>query len=189
MENNDDCDDANSEAYPSANEYCDDIDSDCDGDFIDEVVVDAAVFYQDLDGDGFGDINSTVVSCEAPEGYVSDAQDCDDNNNTINPSFDEICDGIDNNCDQRVDESEAVDAPIWYLDFDNDGYGSTYSVFSCVQPDSFSNNNLDCDDSNLNISPEGLEICDGIDNDCDTHTDEEDESLDESTMNCLLCRY
>ena len=43
-----------------------------------KLTLNATVFYQDLDGDGFGDIDSTVVSCEAPEGYVSDAQDCDD---------------------------------------------------------------------------------------------------------------
>lgn len=33
-------------------------------------------------------------------------------------------------------------------------------------------NNLDCEDTSVAINLSGTEICDGIDNDCDTMTDE-----------------
>jgi uncharacterized protein (TIGR02145 family) len=57
-------------------------------------------FYQDSDGDGFGDINSTVDAASAPTGYVDDNTDCDDTDPAVNPDADEIPnDGKDNNCD------------------------------------------------------------------------------------------
>ena len=39
----------------------------------------------------------------------------------------------------------------------------------------------DCDDSDSQISPAAIEICDGIDNDCDTLIGEDDPSLDTTT--------
>ena len=39
---------------------------------------DAATWYIDSDGDGYGDPDTTTVQCEAPTGYGSDARDCDD---------------------------------------------------------------------------------------------------------------
>lgn len=42
-------------------------------------------FYADTDGDGFGDPNNTVTACEAPNGYVTNADDCDDTNSAIYP--------------------------------------------------------------------------------------------------------
>jgi hypothetical protein len=58
------------------------------------------IFYEDSDNDGYGDINSTIVASAAPNGYVSDNTDCNDNNSSINPGAEEIfTDDIDNNCD------------------------------------------------------------------------------------------
>ena len=47
-------------------------------------------------------------------------EDCDDNNANVNPSADELCDGVDNNCDGSVDENVAT---VFYADSDDDGYG------------------------------------------------------------------
>src|SRR5688572_653663 len=62
-------------------------------------------FYRDADGDGYGNPNSSLQSCSAPAGYVSNKQDCNDNNPAINPAAVEICgNGIDDNCNGVIDE-------------------------------------------------------------------------------------
>ena len=59
----------------------------------------------------------------------------------------------------------------WFMDSDGDGFGyvdeTQTSIYSCSKPDGYTNNTEDCDDTNLSISPLGIEICDSIDNDCD----------------------
>jgi autotransporter-associated beta strand protein len=64
-------------------------------------------FYADADGDGYGNIAvPSLLLCAPPTGYVANSTDCDDTNASINPGQSEIAgDGIDNNCDGRVDET------------------------------------------------------------------------------------
>ncbi|MFM7016926.1 MAG: T9SS type A sorting domain-containing protein, partial [Bacteroidota bacterium] len=66
----------------------------------------STVYYADVDGDGYGNTNSTSNSCSgAPSGYVAQGGDCNDNNANINPGATEICNnGIDDNCDGNIDE-------------------------------------------------------------------------------------
>ncbi|MBA4153159.1 lamin tail domain-containing protein, partial [Flavobacterium sp.] len=69
----------------------------------------ATLYYFDFDGDGYGIVDDSVLSCEAPFGYVALSGDCDDNNIAINPGATEICyDGIDQNCDGNLMNSCAV---------------------------------------------------------------------------------
>ena len=66
-------------------------------------------WYQDADGDGFGNKNQSQQSCYQPTGYVSDNTDCDDTNVSIYPGAPEnTTDGIDNNCNGTVDECTGV---------------------------------------------------------------------------------
>ena len=61
------------------------------------------LWYPDGDDDGFG-AGEPVESCEAPPDHADQAGDCDDGNPNINPGLDELCDGVDNNCNTLSDE-------------------------------------------------------------------------------------
>ena len=113
-------------------EVCDGKDNDCDG------VVDDGVgwsFYVDADGDGYGDISNSMISCTQPSGYVGNGLDCDDRNANLNPNT------------------------TWYKDEDGDGYYPVGgSQVSCVNP--YLENSTyvaipggDCDDKNASLNP------------------------------------
>src|SRR5690606_2425536 len=99
-----DCDDGNEDVFPGAEEFCDGLDNDCDGD-TDEDSSDLFTWFQDLDGDGFGNSSVTQLSCSQPLGYVLVGGDCDDASANNFPGATEICDNQDNNCDGFIDES------------------------------------------------------------------------------------
>ena len=107
---------------------------------------DPQMFYEDADGDGYGNPGAAVSSCEFEvDGYVMDNTDCDDTfaGAAINPGAEEICDNIDNDCDGTVDN--------WF-DVDRDTYSSCGG---------------DCDDTDFNINPGATETCNGVDDNCD----------------------
>lgn len=65
-------------------------------------------WFLDEDGDGFGDPLEGTVACEPPSaGHVDIGGDCDDAAPGVHPGVDELCDGIDNDCDEGVDEGSA----------------------------------------------------------------------------------
>jgi hypothetical protein len=171
---NTDCDDSNTSTYPTAPEYCDGVDNDCDGTIDEDTAVDAVTWYADADSDGYGDAMVMDVECYQPTGYVADNTDCDDSNNTTYPTASEYCDGVDNDCDSTIDEDTAVDAVTWYADADSDGYGDASTTdIECYQPTGYVADDTDCDDSNATTYPTAPEYCDGLDNDCDGTIDED----------------
>ena len=94
-----DCDDGEALRYPGNVEICDDIDNDCDGE-VDNDANDILTWYEDKDGDGYGDDDRAVESCRALSGYVQQAGDCMDNKAEVNPAAAAVCDdGLDNDCD------------------------------------------------------------------------------------------
>jgi len=103
----------------------------------------------DADGDGY------------PE-----TTDCDDTNADVNPYADEVCNGIDDNCDDVIDP---VKVSV-YADDDGDGYG-TGAVIERCDGAGFATNDTDCDDNNSAVYPGAVELCDGIDNNCDGSID------------------
>ena len=162
-----DCDDSSSVVNPGAEEICDGVDNNCDGE-VDEGVT--STYYADTDGDGFGDAESTTDSCEQPDGYAPIGTDCDDSSAESYPSAPEQCDDIDNDCDGTVDEDVRYD---WYADADGDGYGDPDSAFdTCDPPPGYVTDSSDCDDTEDAAYPGAEEVCDEVDNDCDGDTDE-----------------
>ena len=64
------------------------------------------VWYEDSDGDGYGDIHSRRAAVFKPAGYVDDNRDCAPDDANISPAASEtVGDGIDNNCNGQIDES------------------------------------------------------------------------------------
>ncbi|MFT5679715.1 MAG: hypothetical protein ACI8RZ_000620 [Myxococcota bacterium] len=171
-----DCDDTNPDANPGLSvDVCDDVDNDCDTEIDEDVVY--ADYYIDADGDGYGadDGKDVINDCAAPEGYASTNDDCDDTYDQTYPDAIERCDNKDNSCDGQIDY-QYVDE--WYLDSDGDGYGDeSTETEDCDPPTNYVPDDgldiFDCDDTDGTISPVGVELCDGINNDCDDETDEE----------------
>ena len=63
-----------------------------------------ANWYPDTDGDGFGDPDAAVTGCLPPQGHVEDATDCDDTDAAVSPDAEEVCDGVDNDCNGEIDD-------------------------------------------------------------------------------------
>jgi uncharacterized delta-60 repeat protein len=188
-----DCDDNNPNINPAKAEICDGIDNNCDGQ-VDEGLL--KTFYKDNDGDGYGNSNDSVQACYQTIQYVLNADDCDDNNNLINPNTiwfkdadgDGFTDGVTRvSCLQPTgyvliafqgdcDDSNPLRNPniIWFKDADGDGFTDGTIMLSCVQPVGFIQSALggDCDDSDPIINPGQPEICDGKDNNCNGEIDE-----------------
>ena len=102
-----DCDDARSDVNPDADEVCNDIDDDCDGE-IDVDAVDAAAWYLDADGDGFGDPDTLEYACTRLSSlFVSNDEDCDDSEEEVNPDADEECNARDDDCTDVIDDNGA----------------------------------------------------------------------------------
>jgi hypothetical protein len=146
-----DCDDANDEVHPAAEEVpYDGLDNDCNALSVDD----------DLDGDGF-----------------ALDRDCDDEDATRNPDAIEICDGVDNDCEGTIDGTDAADALTYHPDDDGDGFGQIYGSEQYCEPPSgmviVVDDEFDCDDRDISIYPGADEYCDGEDNDCDDVVDEQ----------------
>ena len=169
----DDCDDSNGDINPDAEEVCDGVDNNCD-DEVDNDATDALTFYQDTDGDGFGNADVMEAACEAAEGYVDNMDDCDDSSGDINPDSTEVCDELDNDCDGDIDDAdEDVDLEtgmMVYADTDTDGYGDMAAgMMSCAIPEGYVEDSSDCDDTDTaigatDVDEDGVLACMG---DCD----------------------
>lgn len=155
----------------------------------------SSLFYADTDSDGYGDNSVFTVACSEPEGYASNADDCDDSDANIGTAnvfyLDADNDGYGNsdssttscgnilpmyvsNADDCNDADAAINPDtVWYADADSDGYGdNSTSITACEQPVGYVIIGNDCDDSDASTNPGAEEVNDGYDNDCDGDVDE-----------------
>ncbi|MFH1464362.1 MAG: MopE-related protein [Pseudomonadota bacterium] len=162
-----DCDDADPVVHPEAEESCNGRDDDCDGAIDEELLAD---FWRDADGDGWGGPYTALPACEAPEGYAAQPGDCDDGDPSTHPGAEEVCDGVDHDCDGVADDGFVT---TWYLDADGDGYGDPATFEEgCDQPSGYVAAGGDCDDTDPAVNPGAEEVCDGDDDDCDGRPDQ-----------------
>jgi parallel beta-helix repeat protein len=112
-------------------------------------------FYLDADIDGYGDSGDSAQACTHPDGYVSNSNDCDDNDELEHPG------------------------QTWYKDSDGDEYSDgTTNTASCTRPAGYYASSEiisttdDCDDGNNSINPEASEVCNGSDDNCNDQIDE-----------------
>lgn len=154
-----DCDDADALFNPGATEddCADPADYNCDG----------SVVYADEDEDGF-------AACE----------ECDDQNSSTYPGADEYCDGVDNDCDNTLDEDDALDVSTWYADSDLDGLGDPLVTDdACYISTGWVANADDCDDtSTSDVDSDGLQDCEDDDIDGDSLRNGWDAAPSDSTV-------
>ncbi|MBM4389589.1 MAG: hypothetical protein FJ090_00595 [Deltaproteobacteria bacterium] len=178
VSNSGDCDDTDAAINPAATETCDGDDNDCDGSTDESGATGETTWYRDADADGYGTTATTRSACTIPSGYVADATDCNDSSAAISPADAEVCDSsdTDEDCDGLADgdDPSVTGTSNWYTDADGDGYGDGASLLSaCEGPSGTVTNSSDCDDTDAEVSPAGVEDCNGEDDDCDGSTDED----------------
>jgi hypothetical protein len=223
-----DCYDNRPEAYPDAPELCNALDDNCDA-VKDEgfelgALCDATngckgawvcgtqgarvcearpgLWRQDNDKDGRGSRQGTgVTSCTQPDGYVPNDLDCDDNNPRRYTGAPELCNALDDDCDDAEDDGLDVggtctgdngcggnracasdggvvcNSPprtVLYPDNDLDQRGKADAGISSCEPTlpGHVTDAGDCDDTRANVYAGAPEICDEQDNDCDGTRDE-----------------
>ncbi|MEQ1505383.1 MAG: putative metal-binding motif-containing protein, partial [Myxococcota bacterium] len=166
-----DCDDTDATIHPEAEELCDAVDRNCDNDPI-QGAVDGDPYYQDNDDDGYGGLLEALCDQTAPDGYVDIGGDCDDDSGATYPGAPDTCgDSVDQDCNGGDGNDSTILS--WYPDVDHDGYGDeTISpTLDCADLSASGDYTgpelaLDCDDSTALVSPDGQEICNLVDDDC-----------------------
>jgi hypothetical protein len=101
-----------------------------------------------------------ALCAAACDGNVAGQQEAADAAAEVPPISDDAAPG----CTAEV-------ADTFYADADGDGYGTPgLTAVDCVQPAGFVDNQLDCNDEDSRVNPDGTELCDGLDNDCSADT-------------------
>ena len=144
-----DCDDFRPEVNAGAVELCDQRDNDCDED-VDEDAVPVEL-WPDPDGDGYHDgSGDPIMGCVGISGYAADWGDCAPSDPLRHLDAEEVCNGLDDNCDNLTDERTRPQCGVGWCRRESD----TCQIGFCMPG-----------------SPEP-ETCNGLDDDCDDETDE-----------------
>ncbi len=160
LDNDDDCNDNEKAARPGAAEICDGVDNNCNGE-TDEGLSPLLEFFRDLDGDGQGDLKSSVMACRKPPGYSESKTDCDDTRAGVFLGAPEYCNGLDDNCNNATDDGTVETGKPCETGDPGLCKPGTYSCPAGAK-------NPVC----LSTYVKSLDVCDQVDNDCDGDVDE-----------------
>jgi hypothetical protein len=156
---NTDCDDLKPTVNPTQLESCDGYDNDCDG-VIDDGQTPLKTVFADDDKDNFGDPAKPLVVCQTPAGYVDNNQDCAPTDRNRFPGAQELCNGLDEDCDGTPDDGPVESGrACGDAGFGECAAGTTACLGGTVQ----------CLPNNVPV----LDVCDGLDNNCNGQTDEQ----------------
>lgn len=123
-------------------------------------------FYEDMDMDGYGNASTLTTTCVQPLGYITTVGDCNDMNAAVNEGMTEVCNDVDDNCNNLVDDG--LPFANYYFDNDGDNFGNnTQVIYSCEQPSNYVLSAGDCNDNAFGVYPGSAEFCNGTDDDCD----------------------
>ncbi len=188
-----DCDDTTDQISPVVTEVCNGIDDNCDGRTDPPDLPNCVVAYVDMDGDLYGDPATIRCSCGSDTlPLVPDGTDCDDANDQVHPGMIEVCNELDDDCDGLTDDGpDRGGCEIYRADLDLDGFGSLVDGPCLCHADGewVTKEGGDCADDDFDRKPGAAEVCNDLDDDCDTLTDE-DFDCDpgtEGTEHCGLC--
>ena len=129
-----------------------DLDGQLDRDELDAGSDPANPFSTPLDRDGDGSLNP---------------DDCAPDDGEVHPGAAEVCNQIDDDCANGVDDG--VPTTTWHADADGDGFGGagpTIERCGGVPPAGYAADTSDCNDADASIHPGAVDVCDGANNDC-----------------------
>jgi hypothetical protein len=119
-------------------------------------------------------VSNAFVSCNNPStttmSWVQDSSDCDDARIAVNPASQETCaNAYDDDCDGDSNDDQAIGCTDYYVDEDDDGYGTSTTLCICLPQDDYTaTQSGDCDDAVAVVHPNQLENCStGFDDNCD----------------------
>jgi hypothetical protein len=76
-------------------------------------------------------------------------------------------------CGDPDDTATPCTETAWFLDADGDGHGGDERIDACEAPAGYTAQSTDCDDDDATANPDGTEVCDGADNDCNGEIDDD----------------
>jgi len=174
-----DCDDSNALVNPGVTENCaTGADDNCNGQTNEVGAANCIPFYKDVDGDNFG-IGTAQCQCYQDATFKALAGgDCNDANAKVNPNATEVCDNVDNDCKNGIDDGCDTDND----DYCNEAMQLVGAVGTC------SKGGGDCNDADATVNPGKSEICDNKDNNCNGLIDEDcDADGDGYCTNAMTC--
>ena len=169
-----DCQDEDGSVHPGATEACNGKDDNCAAGADEPGAEGCTTLRLDGDGDGYGALGIESCRCAATGSWADvPGGDCNDGAAAIHPGAPETCNGKDDDCDGAADAPGSDGCTPWLRDADGDGAGVAGDSMCLCAPSSPYTTMVagDCDDAKAAVKPGQTEVCNGLDDDCDSAID------------------